>query len=203
MRIGLLFGSFNPVHNGHMMLANYFACFTELDEVWMVLSPQNPFKSQAQLLAFHHRYQLLQKACEDVQFIKPCDVESKLDLPSYTSHTLVYLCEKYPAHQFSLILGSDNLLSFHKWKNYDYILHHFRMLIYPRPGFSDSTSTFPEHSNIVICREAPLIEISASFIRKAIAEGRNIRYFMPHKAFEYMDEMNFYKSTRGRKNPPL
>jgi len=195
--VGLFFGSFNPVHNGHMMLANYFACFTRLEEVWMVLSPQNPLKKKEQLLPFHQRLHMLQAACEDENFIRPSDVESRLSLPSYTTHTLVHLAEKFPSHTFSLIMGSDNLTTLPQWKNYEFILANYRIMVYPRPGFTHTDHPLFSHPQVEYFTEAPLIEISASFIRNAVKQGKNIRYFMPHKAFEYMDRMNFYKSRPG------
>jgi len=172
MKIGLYFGSFNPVHIGHMAIANYILEFSEIDKLWFVVSPQNPMKNKASLLAENHRYELLNLAITDVSKYKVCTVEFNMPKPSYTIDTLTYLTEKYPENKFYLIMGADNLASFKKWKNYDVILKNYKILVYPRPGFDDLKLL--SHKNIIKVN-APLIEISSSFIRKAIKQKIDVR----------------------------
>lgn len=190
MQIGLFFGSFNPVHIGHMALANYMLEFTNLDEVWMVVSPHNPLKQKASLLNQHQRLDLVNLAIDDHPHIKSSNIEFSLPQPSYTINTLVHLQEKYPQHQFSLIMGQDNLGSFHKWKNYEEILKNYKILVYPRPNCP--ASQFDTHSNVTIT-QAPLMEISSTFIRNAIREKIDLRYFLPYKVWLEIDEMNYYR----------
>lgn len=190
MKIGLFFGSFNPVHVGHLVLANYMASFTELDEVWLVISPQNPLKEKKGLLHQNDRLHLVNLALEDHPKIKSSTIEFNLPQPSYTINTLTYLKEKYPAHEFSLIMGSDNLMSFNKWKNYEEILKRYRIYVYPRPNYSGSE--FDTHP-MVTFTEAPLMEVSSTFIRNAIKDKKDVRFFMPTKVWQYVDEMNLYK----------
>ena len=189
--IGLLFGSFNPVHVGHMVLANYFAEFSDMVQVWMVLSPQNPLKKQGSLLADHHRYRLLELAIGDYyENIKASKIEFGLPVPSYTINTLTYLKEQYPNDKFSLIMGSDNLESFKKWKNFEQILKNHLLYVYPRPEHDGGE--LKNHQNVK-WTEAPLMQISSTFIRKAIKNKKNVRFYLPTPVFEYVDEMNFYK----------
>jgi len=190
MKIGLYFGTFNPVHIGHLAIANYMVEFTEIQQLWFIISPQNPFKKENQLLKDHHRLQLVRRVIEDDPRFRASGVEFKLPRPSYTIDTLTYLQEDYPDHEFYLIMGSDNLKSIHKWKNAEMILQNYGILVYPRPGFE--LKRLELHPRIQLVN-APLMEISASFIRQAIAEGKDIRYFLPSKAYQYLDEMNFYK----------
>lgn len=190
MKTGLFFGSFNPVHIGHLAIANYILQYSELRELWFVISPQNPFKEKKSLLKDYHRYELLYLAINDFEGFKISDVEFKMPRPSYTIDTLTYLAEKYPKRTFSLIMGSDNLTSFHKWKNYEQILKLYSIFVYPRPNYKGSR--FDEHEKLKFIN-APQIEISSSFIRKAVAQGKDIPFFMPAQAYEYMQEMNFYK----------
>jgi nicotinate-nucleotide adenylyltransferase len=191
-QIGLFFGSFNPVHIGHTAVAGYLAEFTNLDEVWMVLSPHNPFKEKASLLKDHHRMALLQIAVEDYWKLKVCDIELKLPQPSYTINTLFKLREKFPHHQFKPIIGSDNLSSFHKWKNYTEILDQFGVVVYPRPGYPLHNEL--KHPGVTFVENAPQMEISASFIRQAVKLGKNINFLLLPKVYQYIDEMNFYKT---------
>lgn len=190
MHIGLFFGSFNPIHNGHLAIAGYMAQFTELDQVWFVVSPHNPFKEKKSLLKGYHRLAMVNAAVEDISYLRGSDIEFGLSQPSYTINTLVHLIEKYPNDEFSLIMGSDNLVHLKKWKNYEEILKHHKIYVYPRP--SHSTSDLENHSSVIITK-APLMEISSTFIRNLIAESKDACPFMPFKAWEYLDEMNFYK----------
>lgn len=191
MKIGLFFGSFNPIHIGHLALANYIAEYANIDELWFVISPQNPWKQQSSLLDDYHRLELVHRAIEDYPKFRASDVEFALPKPSFTATTLAYLQEKFPMHTFSLIMGGDNLETFHKWKNHEAILEHYTIIVYPRPGCSDGQ--FTNHPKIQKVN-APNIEISSSFIRSALKEGKNVFAFMPCKVWKYVDEMNFYRT---------
>ncbi|MGB3947948.1 MAG: nicotinate (nicotinamide) nucleotide adenylyltransferase [Bacteroidia bacterium] len=190
MKIGLFFGSFNPVHVGHMVLANYMLEYTDLDKIWFVISPHNPLKKKNSLLDEKHRLQLVNLAIGDNTKIKASDIEFKLPQPSYTVVTLAYLKEKYPKHEFALIVGEDNLLNFNKWKNYEEILKHHQLYVYPRPH--TEKSEFHNHAQIKLVN-APLMEVSSTEIRKAIQEKKDVRYFMPNPVWEYIKEMHFYE----------
>ena len=190
MKIGLFFGSFNPVHCGHMILAGYMSEFTDLEQVWFIVSPHNPLKVKDSLLQDYHRMSLVKIAIGDNRKLKASDIEFKLPRPSFTINTLTYLFEKFPKNQFVLILGSDNLESFHKWKNYTEILEQVELYIYPRKG-SDGGELI-NHQKVKTI-SAPLMEISSSFIRDSIKNKKDVRYMMPEKVWEYMDEMNFYR----------
>ncbi|MDO9510568.1 MAG: nicotinate (nicotinamide) nucleotide adenylyltransferase [Bacteroidales bacterium] len=187
---GLFFGSFNPIHVGHMVLANYFAEFVGLNELWFVVSPHNPLKERVSLLADHHRIEMVNLAIADDPRFRASDIEFHLPKPSYTIHTLTYLEEKYPGRKFALIVGGDNLESFNKWKNPEVILERFPLLVYARPGFDGGE--FLKHPSVRIF-EAPLMEISSSMIRMAIRQGKNMRFFLPPGVWKYMEEMNLYK----------
>jgi nicotinate-nucleotide adenylyltransferase len=189
-KTGLFFGSFNPIHIGHLALANYMVSFTDLDEVWFVVSPHNPLKDKQSLLAQNHRLYMVKLAIENHTKFRASDVEFKLSQPSYTINTLTYLKEKYPKKNFSLIMGMDNLQNFHKWKNYEQILDKHSIYVYPRQ-YSQAGS-FVNHPSINIT-EAPVMEISSSFIRKAILDKKDVSCFMPEKVAAYVREMNFYK----------
>lgn len=191
MKIGLYFGSFNPVHIGHLAIANYMLEFSDLQKIWFVVSPQNPFKKKASLLADYHRYEMLQLAIDDYSDYKVCDIEFKMPQPSYTIDTLIYLDEKYPKHDFSLIMGEDNLESFEKWKNYEQILLNFSIYVLPRPDYKGEK--FLKHKNINFLEAPFLFELSSSFIRAGIKAGKEMQFFMPEKAYEYMREMHFYE----------
>jgi nicotinate-nucleotide adenylyltransferase len=191
-KVGLFFGSFNPIHTGHMIIAGYMLGFTDLDEVWMVISPHNPLKEKTSLLADNHRYYMVQLAVEDQPGLRSCNIEFKLPQPSYTIDTLVRLEEKHPDHQFVLIAGTDIFPTFHKWKNYETLLQNYKFYIYRRPGYDAGNYASNPHVTIF---DAPLMEISSSFIRKAILDGRDIRYFVPEKVYHYIREMHFYEKT--------
>ncbi len=190
MRTGLYFGSFNPVHIGHLAIANYFAEFTDIIQVWFVISPQNPLKQKSTLLADFARYELLELAIGKEERFRISDIEFRLPKPSYTVNTLAHLKEKYPNNEFALIMGSDNLSSFHKWKNYEVIENNFTRLIYPRPG--SETLKQEDHKNAMFVN-APMIDISSSFIRDAIAQGKDIRYFLPAGVYDHIKKMNYYR----------
>mgnify|MGYP001327974480 CR=1 FL=1 len=189
MRIGLFFGSFNPIHIGHKVIASYMAEFTDHDQVWFVISPQNPLKEKKSLLDQHHRLMTIRMDVGDNPKLFPSDIELKLDQPSYTIDTLVHLKEKYSQHEFSLIMGSDSLQNFHRWKNYEKILKDYSIYVYPRPGIEIKY----RHKNIHIVEGVPQMEVSASFIRNSIRKGKDVSYLIPEKAWKYIDEMNFYR----------
>lgn len=190
MQIGLFFGSFNPVHVGHMVLANYMLEFTPMDEIWFVVSPHNPLKQKTSLLDQHQRLALVNLAIDDHPKIKASNIEFSLPQPSYTINTLVHLQEKYPNHQFNLIMGQDNLTTFHKWKNYEEILNHFKIMVYPRPNCL--STPFDKHPNVLIT-QAPVMEISSTFIREALRQKIDLRFFLPDKVWKEIDEMNYYR----------
>ena len=175
MKIGLLCGSFNPVHNGHMIIANYMAEFTDIEQVWMIVSPHNPLKPAGELLNDYQRLKMVELAIGNYKKIKSSDVEFTLSKPSYTINTLNHLKEKFPQHDFCLIMGSDNLDTLHKWKNYEMILADYEIYIYPRPA-SDG-GQFKNHPGIKFV-DAPMMEISATFIRNAIKEKKNMQFFI-------------------------
>jgi nicotinate-nucleotide adenylyltransferase len=199
MQTGLFFGSFNPIHIGHMALANYFISVTGLKEVWFVVSPHNPLKEKAGLLSEQQRLQMVRLAIGDYSKMKASNIEFGLPQPSYTVNTLAHLQEKYPKRNFALIMGSDNLQTFHKWKNYEEILKQHEIYVYPRPGFDGGK--FREHSKVKFT-DAPLIEISSTFIRQCVKEKKDVRFFMPKEAWEYMKAMAFYKSGGPKFDSP-
>lgn len=176
MKIGLFFGSFNPVHTGHMIIANIMAEHTDLQQVWFVVSPQNPLKSSKSLLHEHDRYAMVEQAIIDNYRLRVSDIEFRMPRPSYTIDTLAYLTDKYPDHDFKLIIGEDNLKSFPRWKNHQVILDAYGLYIYPRPG---SVSSEISHHPNVKWVEAPLLDISATFIRRCLKANKSIKYLVP------------------------
>ena len=190
MRIGLFFGSFNPIHIGHLIIANYMANYTDLDEVWLVISPHNPLKDKNGLINMYDRLEMAKLATENTEKLRVSDIEFKLPQPSYTIDTLMHLSEKYPGREFSLIMGSDNLSSLRKWKNFDIILRDYQIHVYPRPGFKDLE--FASHPSVKIT-QTPLMEISSTFVRKAVREGKNVQYFLPDAVLEFIESKNLYR----------
>ncbi|MGB7842464.1 MAG: nicotinate (nicotinamide) nucleotide adenylyltransferase [Salinimicrobium sp.] len=191
-KIGLFFGTFNPVHIGHLILANHLLQYSDMDEVWMVVTPHNPFKKKSSLLNNNHRYDMVWQLCEDYPRLRPSDIEFNLPQPNYTSTTLVHLEEKYPDYQFSLIMGEDNLKSFHKWKNHEVIIERYPLIVYPRYSEGEVEELYADNPKVKRI-DAPRIEISSTFIRKAIKEGKDVRPLLPEKVWKYIDEMGFYR----------
>jgi nicotinate-nucleotide adenylyltransferase len=190
MKIGLFFGSYNPIHIGHLIIANYMANHTALDKVWLVVSPHNPLKDKKDLIQVYDRLEMAKLATEKAQDILVSDVELKLAQPSYTIDTLTLLKDLYPEHEFVLIMGSDNLKSLKKWKNYELILRDYHIYVYPRPG--SQNSDLENHPSVTITA-TPLMEISSTFIRKSIAQSKNIKYFLPDEVLEFIDSKSLYK----------
>ncbi|MCK8140620.1 nicotinate (nicotinamide) nucleotide adenylyltransferase [Flavobacterium sp. I-SCBP12n] len=192
MKIGLYFGTFNPIHIGHLIIANHMAEYSDLDQIWMVVTPHNPLKKKSTLLDDSHRLQMVHLASEDFLKIKPSDIEFKLSQPNYTINTLAHLQEKYPNYEFSLIMGEDNLKSLHKWKNYEVILEHYQIYVYPRISEESENLELKNHPKIHLI-DAPVVEISSTFIRENIKKGKNVQPLLPNKVWEYIDHNNFYK----------
>lgn len=192
MKIGLFFGTFNPIHVGHLILANHIAEYSDLDQVWFVVTPHSPFKIKSSLLEDHQRLEMVYLATKDYSKLKQSDIEFKLPQPNYTINTLTYLEEKYPDDEFALIMGEDNLKSFHKWKNFEVILERFSIYVYPRISNIETKHRFKNHKKIIHI-DAPIMELSSTFIRKAIKEGKNVKPMLPENVWNYLDEMNFYK----------
>ncbi|HET9486724.1 MAG TPA: nicotinate (nicotinamide) nucleotide adenylyltransferase [Chryseosolibacter sp.] len=189
MKIGLFFGSFNPIHIGHLIIANIMAETTDLKKVWMVVSPQNPFKPSKGLLHEFDRYDMVRAAVYGSYTIEASDIEFHLPKPSYTIHTLVHLSEKHPDKQFKVILGEDNLTNFEKWKNHERILEDYGLYVYPRPNAQPSE--LKKHPNVKMV-EAPLLDISATFIRKCIRNHHSVRYMVPDAVEEIIRQKGFY-----------
>lgn len=191
-KIGLYFGTFNPIHVGHLIIANHMVENSDLDEIWMVVTPHNPFKKKNSLLENNHRLELVYKATESYSKIKPTDIEFKLPQPNYTVHTLAHISELYPDNHFSLIMGEDNLKSFHKWKNFETILALYHIYVYPRISEGKTENQFTNHPKIHKV-DAPVVGISSTMIRNGIKDKKNIRPLLTKEVWEYIDEMNFYK----------
>ncbi|MEO1437689.1 MAG: nicotinate (nicotinamide) nucleotide adenylyltransferase [Bacteroidota bacterium] len=189
MKIGLFFGSYNPVHVGHLIIANYMVEHTDLDQVWMVVSPQNPFKQKKNLAKDYDRLHLVHLAIGDNSKIKASDIEFGLPKPSYTVDTLAYLYDKYPDQEFALLMGGDNLPTFPKWKNYEQILKHHQLYVYNRPGYEPGE--LADHPQVKRF-DAPLMQISASFIRKQILSGKSIQYLVSEPIRKYIENSNVY-----------
>jgi len=193
LKIGLYFGTFNPIHIGHLAIANHMAEYSDLDKIWMVITPHNPFKKKSSLLDNHHRYQMVQRALEEYDKIQASTIEFELPQPNYTVNTLIHLQEKYPSYEFCLIMGEDNLKSFHKWKNYEVILENHELYVYPRISEGTIETQFDDHSKIHKVA-APIMEISSTAIRNGIKNKKNVKPLLPVEVYQYMDEMSFYKS---------
>lgn len=202
MKIGLYFGTFNPIHIGHLIIANHMAEYSGLEKIWMIVTPHNPLKNKKTLLDDHERLQLVNLATEDYPKIKPSDIEFKLPQPNYTVNTLAHLQDKFPQHEFSLIMGEDNLKSIHKWKNYEVILKNYPIYVYPRIASENlvdkkkSSETenliFKNNPNVHFI-DAPIVEISSTFIRENIKNKKNVQPLLPSKVWEYIDHNNIYK----------
>ena len=191
MKVGLYFGSFNPIHHGHLIIAQHMVQHTDLDQLWFVVSPQNPLKPSAGLLNEFHRLYLIQLAIENAPGLKVTDIEFRLPRPSYTADTLTYLGEKYPQHSFSIIMGSDSFENLPRWKNYQYLLQHYPIYVYKRPGHEITTTYAGSQVSVL---KAPLLEISATHIRNTAKEGKSIRYLVPDKVAEEIERNGYYKN---------
>ena len=191
MKIGLFFGSFNPIHIGHLIIASYMANYTELEKVWMMVSPHNPLKDKNALINMYDRLEMAKLATEHSEKIAVSDAEFKLPKPSYTIDTLTHLGERYPEHTFSLIMGADNLSSLKKWKNYELLLRDYKILVYPRPGFEHIETM--NHPSVTITN-TPLMEISSTFIRKSLKEGKSVEFLVPDAVLRFIDSKNLYGS---------
>ena len=189
MKIGLFFGSFNPVHVGHLIIAQSAVNETDLDKVWMVVSPQNPFKKKANLLGEYDRYRMVELALEGNPKIQASNVEFMLEKPSFTIDTLIHLREKYPSYEFCILMGEDNLEHFHKWKNYEAILNYYPIYVYPRPG--SPTGLFEKYPKVTPFN-LPLLDISATRVRELIAEGKSARYVVHDAVLDYTEKNNLY-----------
>ena len=189
MKVGLYFGSFNPIHTGHCIIASHLAQTTDLDQVWLVVSPQNPFKPSASLLNEYHRLHLVQTALEGEKKLRASDIEFHLPRPSFTIDTMTYLKEKHPGHVFSIIMGSDGIQNLHNWKNAEVLVKEHTIYVYKRPGFDVNTSLDVKLHIL----DAPLLEISSTRIRKLIKEGKSVRYLVPENVREEIEKGNYYR----------
>lgn len=192
MKIGLFFGTFNPIHIGHMIIANYMVEFSDFDKVWFVITPRSPFKLKETLLSNHHRLAMAKIAVENYPKLKTSDIEFNLPEPNFTINTLIHIEEKFPKHQFCLLLGEDNLKGFQKWKNYETILKNYELYVYPRISKENVDPQLLNHAKINRVN-APIVEISSTFLRKAIKDKKDISTMLPTNVWKYIDEMNFYK----------
>ncbi|HKK80999.1 MAG TPA: nicotinate (nicotinamide) nucleotide adenylyltransferase [Prolixibacteraceae bacterium] len=189
-KTGLFFGSFNPIHIGHTAIANYMVEYGPVQQIWFVVTPLNPLKKRSNLLDDYQRLELVNRAIGNDHRFLASDIEFRLPQPNYTIDTLVYMKEKHPQRDFYLIMGADNYVTFKKWKNWEILANDFKFLVYPRPGFDHTKISLTENFELI---DAPVIEISSTFIRKAIAEGKDVRYFLSPEVNKYIDEMGFYR----------
>ena len=192
MKVGLYFGTFNPIHIGHLVIANHLAEYSDLNQIWFVVTPQSPFKIKQSMLDNYQRLEMVYRATKEYDKLKPSDIEFNLPQPNYTVNTLAYLQEKHPKYEFSLIMGEDNLKGLHKWKNYEWILLNHKIYVYPRLSEGVIETKFEDHPHIQKI-DAPIMELSSTFIRNAIKQGKNVKPMLPEHVWEYLDEMNFYK----------
>lgn len=188
--IGLFFGSFNPIHVGHLIIANYMANHTDLDEVWLVVSPHNPLKQKSSLANSFDRLEMVNLALSDADNLQASQIEFSLPQPSYTIDTLTHLSEQYPSYGFTLIMGADNLYSLHRWKNYKLLLRDYKIAVYPRPGFQGHE--LETHPSVTVT-DTPLMELSSTFIREAVKAGRSIRFFVPDAVMDFIDKKGLYQ----------
>jgi nicotinate-nucleotide adenylyltransferase len=197
MRIGLFFGTFNPIHVGHLIIANHMAQHPDLDQVWLVVTPQNPHKDKASLLADHQRLDMVRDAIFDVPQLKASDIEFNLPKPNYTILTLTHLQEKYPHDEFSLLLGEDNLRSFHKWYNWEQIIAKHRIYVYPRLKTEElgtgQHTALEQHPNIQRVEDVPILGISSSFIRKQLAAGLDCSFLLTEPVAKYIAQRGLYQ----------
>lgn len=191
MKVGLFFGSFNPVHSGHLMIANYFIEFAGLEKIWFMVTPQNPFKSNGELLDENQRLEMLEMAIDGDPKFAASDFEFNLPRPSYTVNTLAKLRETYPEHTYTPIVGGDNLQSFHLWKDYKQILDHHDVYVYRRSGFHENP-LLANHPRIRVF-EVPLLNISSTYVREMIQAGKSVKYLVPEKVQIYIDQHKLYK----------
>ncbi len=189
-KTGLFFGSFDPVHTGHLIIAEYMTAYTDLDEIWFVISPQNPFKTKKEITSQETRKEMLELAISNNPKFSMCDIEFQMPAPQYTHKTLDVLKEKYPEKQFVLIIGKDNLDRFDRWKNYEEIMRMVEIYVYPRPGFE--TSRFLTHSSIHLVK-APLIDISSTYIRESFMGNKPVRYMLSEKVFNFITKKGLYR----------
>lgn len=194
MKVGLYFGSFNPIHHGHLLIANYVLEHTDLDQVWFVVSPHNPLKPQGTLLNEYHRLHLVRLAVEGEKQLKASDIEFKLPKPSFTVDTLAYLQEKYPGEEFAIIMGSDSLLNLPKWKNYAWLLHNYAIYVYRRSA-TEKLPQYPGAKNVQIL-DAPILPISSTEIRSKIKAGQSVRYLLPQSVLEEIEKSGYYRNIR-------
>lgn len=192
MKVGLYFGTFNPIHAGHLIIANHMAEYSDLDQVWLIVTPHNPHKKKSTLLDDHHRLQMVFLATENYTKLKPSDIEFRLPQPNYTVHTLAHLQEKFPTYEFSLIMGDDNINSLHKWKNYEVILENHDIYVYPRINSGEIDPELAKNARIHRI-DAPVMEISSTFIRESIKQGKNVQPLLPYKVWEYVEHNLFYR----------
>jgi len=192
MKVGLYFGTFNPIHIGHLTIANHLVEHSDLDEVWFVVTPLSPFKKKSSLLDNYHRLDMVHLATKDYDKLRPSDIEFGLKQPNYTVDTLAHLFEKHPDHEFALIMGEDNLKSFHKWKNNEVILENHNIYVYPRLSEGKVVSELINHPKIIKV-DAPIMELSSTFIRNEIKANRNVRPMLSSGVWKLIDDMGFYQ----------
>ena len=189
--IGLYFGSFNPIHHGHLIVASHMVEHTDMDEIWFVVSPHNPFKKKETLASDYHRLEMAHLALEDYEKLRTCDDEFRLPKPSYTCDTLLHLSQKHPDKHFSLIMGADSMVGFQGWKNYEWLLKYFSFYVYPRPGYALNNPLF-DTADLHVVENAPQVEISATAIRQDIKNGLSVKALLPPAVLHYIEKTGLY-----------